>query len=296
MAAEGWTRVSHEEPCPICRKPDNCSVSDDGGAVWCGRVPDGAIRQNNGGQFLHYADERVATSGSAARPHTARARPSVTQEDHGALVARIELCTELAADNGKQLLATELGVSVDSLERLEVTCLPGFSLWPERSADGTVIGLCDRFPDGTKKQEAGTKRGLTFCDGWHEIPGPVLLPEGGSDTAAALTMGLCAVGRPSNSSGLDLLVELLRQLPDDREIVVLGENDRKAHDSRNDSVRTRHRPDCDGCDCCWPGKWGAVRTATQLRERLCRKVGWCFPPDGTKDLREWLRMSEGRPG
>lgn len=55
---DAWRRVSKREPCPICGKPDNCSVSVDGGAVWCGRVSDGSVRENVGGQYLHVLGDR----------------------------------------------------------------------------------------------------------------------------------------------------------------------------------------------------------------------------------------------
>ena len=63
--------------------------------------------------------------------------------------------------------------------------------------DGRIIGINRRFRDGSKKHLKGTKRGLTYAEDWATTDGPILLPEGGSDTAALLTMGLAAIGRPS---------------------------------------------------------------------------------------------------
>src|SRR5437879_2927341 len=92
-------------------------------------------------------------------------------------------------------------------------------------------------------------KGLTVPIGWQERDGPVYLPEGPSDVLALTAMNLSAVGRPSNLGGIDHLVKLLRGLPPERCIVVLGEFDQKANGK-------------------WPGRDGAVATANSLREKL----------------------------
>lgn len=95
----------------------------------------------------------------------------------------------------------------------------------------------------------------------------VLVVEGGSDVAAALELGLCAVGRPSSAAGVDDLAELLVGRP----VLVLGERDEKP-DGRH------------------PGKAGAVSIARGLSERWGKPVSWALPLDGAKDLRQWLTM------
>ena len=82
---------------------------------------------------------------------------------------------------------------------------------------------------------------------WDPVDGPILLVEGGSDTAALMTIGLNAVGRPSNLRRRGLLEGSLIDASHEREIVVIGERDEK-HDGK------------------WPGRDGAVRTATRLAE------------------------------
>jgi len=84
-------------------------------------------------------------------------------------------------------------------------------------------------------------------------------------------MGLVVVGRPSNVSGLDLLVKLLR--PHDNVIVVLGERDQKL-DGR------------------WPGLDGCKAIGLGLARRLRRRIVTRMPPDGAKDLRAWLNAQE----
>lgn len=57
--ATTWRAVTRAEPCPICGGPDNCKVSGDGGAIWCGRIDSGG-RQNAGGQWLHMLGDEPA--------------------------------------------------------------------------------------------------------------------------------------------------------------------------------------------------------------------------------------------
>ncbi len=293
MASDGWIRVSRQNPCPICDGPDNCTVSTDGGAVYCGRVADGSKRENGGGQFLHILREDWRERDWTPPPFPKRvtARPSCRDFRS---VADAGFSHPDAAQKRFEL-AGQLGVEPTSLERLGVgwdTPKRCQSRWttPERDATGKVIGVSTRRIGGGKGFVPGGKRGLTYSDDWQSGNGPILLVEGGSDTAALLSLGLSTLGRPSNVGGVELLAELLRDVPDERELIVVGENDRKVHDELKPAARERHKSDCDWCSTCWPGKFGAIRTAKKLSQLLCRKVGWCLSPDDTKDAREWLRV------
>lgn len=298
MAQSDWVRVTRERPCPICEKPDNCSVSSDGGAVWCGREANGSIRQNDGGQWLHVLREREWPRRDDYRPKPSTSWPtsikpeSKPKEDWGRISK--EAFGNLSAKAARHTLATRLGVSVESLCRLGVGWIPSQQCWtiPERDAAGNVIGINRRFDDGSKRRCAGSQAGLTFDPiGWLQSDNEsrsVLLVEGGSDTAALLSHGVSAVGRPSNTGGVELLTELLRDVPPDRAIVVMAEHDRKSSDSLSAKVQEWHKPDCDGCSACWPGKFGAVTTAKKLAERLGRSIAWAFPPENAKDVRAWL--------
>jgi hypothetical protein len=90
----------------------------------------------------------------------------------------------------------------------------------------------------------------------------VLLPEGGSDVAACLTLGLCAVGRPNNVGGVEQLGELLCVSGTRGQVIVLGENDRKGKDGS------------------WPGLDGAQQTAQGLADRWRVSVAYALPGDG----------------
>lgn len=302
MAESDFVAVSREHPCPICEKPDWCSVSPDGRVVCCGRVDQGSFRQNRDGRFLHFRWEREESSArhrldywqkpSTPWPSPIKPEPKPPSKDWGRIAKAA--FDDFAAESARKTLARKLGVSVESLCRLHVGWMPSQQCWtiPELDAAGDVIGINRRFDDGSKRRCAGSQTGLTFDPvGWLQsgIESPsVLLVEGASDVAALLSLGLSVVGRPNNTGGVDLLAELLRSVPRDRVIVVLAEHDRKSHGSLSDKVREWNKLDCDGCSACWPGKFGAVTTAKKLAERLERRIAWAFPPENAKDVRAWL--------
>src|SRR3712207_5979213 len=56
-------RVTKKSPCPICGKPDWCTVTQDGGLALCMRVSAGSVKQAQNRAFVHvlrpYFDYRV---------------------------------------------------------------------------------------------------------------------------------------------------------------------------------------------------------------------------------------------
>jgi replicative DNA helicase len=140
--------------------------------------------------------------------------------------------------------------------------------FPERDGAGRITGLVCRYKNGSKPALVGSARGVYVPTGWQERDGPVFLVEGASDTLAMTALGLAAIGRPNNRGGVDQLRELLRDVPADRAIVVVGEYDTKP-------------------DGKWPGRDGMLETAAALARGLGRTVAWVLPPDGSKDVRRW---------
>lgn len=187
-------------------------------------------------------------------------------------------------------LAKTLGVSLASLIELRAG-FDGYAwTFPERDAKGTIIGISRRFKNGRKGFMAGGGRGLTYslslpCDGES-----LLLVEGPSDVAAAITLGIPAIGRPSNRGGCELLSEKIGSFSHRKcfqNIIVLGENDYREHSALKPGIRQFHDPNCVCCPLCFPGQSGAIDTAACLQEMLDVKVKWMMPPEGIKDLRMW---------
>jgi hypothetical protein len=173
------------------------------------------------------------------------------------------------------LLAGMLGVHPDALRRLELGYVPETEqepehwLFPERDGAGDVIGLLRRYANKKKKRMTGSRSGLLF-DPTEPMTDILLIVEGASDVAAAFTMGLCAVGRPNNIGGSEMLAPLIREkVTDGVPVVVLGENDRKTNGL-------------------WPGRDGTLHIAEHLSRLLRQRIAWAMPLEGIKDLREWL--------
>lgn len=178
----------------------------------------------------------------------------------------------------RETLSKSLGVTTKSLEALRV----GFgcdsngrqwSSWPSRDAAGNVIGITRRYENGEKKTMYRTKTGLFFPIETSGLRGPILIVEGGSDVAAAYSVGMPAIGRPSNTGGAGWIQKLIGN----KRAIVIGEND--LDESRRGKNKTCPA-NCNGCGHCWPGKFGAEMVAKQLNRP------WVFPPQGTKDFRE----------
>ncbi|MBT6155455.1 MAG: DUF3987 domain-containing protein [Planctomycetaceae bacterium] len=269
--ADKWTAVTEACPCPVCDGPDNCTVAQDGRAVYCGRIEEGSVRQNEGGQWLHYLDHPIPRChnphNSAEHDPSGNGNTSVNRWDRLA-EKYVKAANRRSRSLGK--LAKELGVTVASLKAIGIGWDDDYWTSPERDAAGHIIGIVKRGADGNKKSMKGGKRGLSYDPKATEDSGPIILVEGATDTAAARTLGFAAIGRPSNNGGIDHLAELLKDVPSEREIIVLGENDEKPNGT-------------------WPGRDGAIRTATKLSKILGRKVHYALTPDNAKDIRVWLQ-------
>lgn len=159
-----------------------------------------------------------------------------TAEDLNALLLRCEIDEDCR--RGVARFATQLGVRPHDLwalgcrwKRVQLfpksNSDPGELWYPERDARGNTVGICIRQWNGRKSEVPGSRRGLCYAAGILRRRGAVYLPEGMTNTAALMAMGLCAIGRPSNSGGAELLIEMLSAESHKREIIVLANNDQR---------------------------------------------------------------------
>ena len=132
--------------------------------------------------------------------------------------------------------------------------------FPMRNPQGEITGLRYRhLATGRKWSEKGSRDGL-FMPREPERTEHLVITEGPTDTAAALSLGLNAVGRSSCLSGVPLIRDLVhaRQI---RRVTIVADHDR-------------------------PGMDGAHRLAAALPV-LSRIL---VPPEGIKDMRDWYRQ------
>lgn len=121
-------------------------------------------------------------------------------------------------------LAASLGVKTGALKSLGVGWAPGHKGWsfPMSDARGKVVGIRLRSDDGRKWAVTGSKQGLFIP---HGQPDRVLhVAEGPTDTAALLSIGIYAVGRPSCMGCADTVCEFV-ELHGIQRVVIVSDHD-----------------------------------------------------------------------
>lgn len=251
-----FARVSKSRPCPICGRPDWCLISrnDPPSAAICQRV-ESQYRWRDAGWLHRLSGTRDPVR--RRRSRTIRISAAESAPDFSALSAQYQAALDPAVLNR---FATSLGVAQQSLTRLGIGWTGSCWTFPMSAVDGRVIGIRLRTRSGRKFSEKGGHQGLHIPT---ELTGkdPLLLPEGPSDTAAALDLGFDAVGRPSCCGATNLTVALVRRIRPCT-VVVVSDNDQPGIDGATDLAR-------------------ALTVA-------CGEVRVLRPPSGIKDLRQWV--------
>jgi hypothetical protein len=195
-------------------------------------------------------------------------------------------------------LAANLGVAADALRQLHAGWDGRAWTFPMRDGNGRIIGMHRRFPNGEKKCLSGSRLGL-FISNKSPTPGnetpagapenrgfvtvtalpeeknknTLLICEGASDTAAAITAGYDAIGLPGVGMCFDNVVRIVQREGRDSVVVVADLDDAKPLPSGYVN---------------FPG----IESALKLAERLMPVVHdlrFLLPPDGYKDIRAWLK-------
>lgn len=292
-----WARVSKRHPCPICEHNDYCCITKDGSLVNCMRVESNTPCKSKLGGWLHWLEDK---GGLALYVPPAKDPPKISYEEWGKIAS--EAARHEHARSARQTVSEDLGVSYESLLMLcvgwgwdDYRHLP-FSTWPQFNHRRQITGIIRRYEkpvneDGANKLSMrGGSPGLHYVKyGSNLGRGPLCIVEGGSDTAALITLGVPVVGRPSNLGGVEFLSKLLKRVK--RRIIVIGE-----HDHKPDKLGKAPGcpPDCVGCNWCFPGLYGARSVAEELRELLPgRDIQWAMAPEGYKDSRAWLQANPG---
>jgi hypothetical protein len=258
----GWQRTSKRRPCPICGKPDWCSVSEDGCVVVCMRARDDSrfVHDTANGGYLHRLGQRPC-----ARPvpqvwcmPLAQRNPDPTR-----LMSLSQHFQQAVPPGWLRCLSADLGVTEASLRRLGVGWDCGTRAWSFPMCDhtGRVLGIRLRSERGRKFSVSGGREGLFIPACLPRRPAPLAFCEGPTDAAALLDLGVAAVGRPSCVGGAALAQALVKAM-NVQSIVVLGDND-----------------------------GAGLRGAEAFVDALTPHVPVArllFPPRGTKDVRAWV--------
>ena len=254
-----WSRASRHKPCPVCGKCDWCMISANGAVAICPRTEDGAKKYIDGSGYLHVID--------AAQPIPERKDEfGVELPEHNLVMS--QLASRMLDACGQERLAgmaNLLGVSEESLRLLRMgwsSSSDAFS-FPMYRAGHRLIGIRLRNLQGRKWAIKGSRSGLFMPSRWIGGQKGIVICEGPTDTAAMLTLGFNAIGRPS-AMGSHAMVEEL----------VAG------------------RPVCIMSDADEVGISSSKKLAAHLEKSACRRVGIMVP--GAKDVRAWLNLGISR--
>lgn len=261
LPREQYARVTRRQPCPVCGKPDWCLLARDGSHAVCSRVSVGGVFCGEPG-WRHMLGNLTPTT----RPVTMREKARIDAGGYAIAFERAITTEQLTQT------AIDLGVSVESLHRLRMGwCTehdaPTFPMW-ER---GQIVGIRIRKPDGSKFAIKDSTNGFFIPRGLAGV-GLLVIVEGPTDTAAALDMGLDAIGKPNASACTDELVRMLVERSPET-VVFMGEND---------------APDAMGKVA---GIDGPMKQCERARRAGLNAV-FVLPPKG-KDLREWSTRHGG---
>jgi len=258
-AATRWIRVTRHEPCAICGHVDWCGLSEDRTVAVCMRVKSDRPVRNGG--WLH----RLAAASPPRPPR--RVYVPASPEPERDWRALLERWARRTAPVDHARLAHLLGISVASLRRLgaALSNRPGVWAFPMFDARRETIGVRLRAEDGRKWAVAGSHNGLFWPDDLR-AEGPLLVCEGPTDTVAMLDLGYDAIGRPSCTGAVEMVIEVVRRLRR-RDVVIMA--------------------DADG-----PGIGGADHLARALTE-AGRRPKVIRPLKG-KDARAWVRAGATR--
>jgi len=256
-----WVRCSKSRRCPICGRPDWCSIAENGSVACCMRIEHGSVCRKDLGHgigYIHRIHEPLDWATSRPSPPPVSTPPEhVFALDYDAILARWRAATS-AAD--LEQFALRLGVRVDALVDLDVAWCPERQAWafPMHDERRQVVGIRLRT-DSAKFALPGSKAGA-FIPAGLDSRSLLLICEGPTDTAAALSLGYQAIGRPSCSGATTIIADLL-QAGRRRPVVIVA--------------------DADG-----PGRAGARQLADRI-VGLCQGVR-IITPAPLKDLRAWL--------
>lgn len=207
-------RVSKKEPCAACGKDSWCLFSETD--ALCMRLQsESPFIFSNGDQGWWH---RSGLPRPAYKPSTKVEAPRIDA---------LGMCTAWhneTTSSEREELAHSLGVSVGSIARMCACWAPEHQAWawPMEDGNGRVCGIRLRSESGKKWCVTGSQQGVFVPAA--EPAKRVWLVEGPTDTAAMLTAGVYAIGRPSNSGGLLAIKQTIRRLRI-QEVVIVADND-----------------------------------------------------------------------
>jgi hypothetical protein len=253
-----FTRVTKENPCPICARDNWCEHGQR--AAHCMRVE--SIHLAKDGGFYHFYGK------TAYRPIVREIQPVLAPSVNVQKLWKNwyrHTSTEQYEECGRVL-----GVSAAALADLGAAWTQEYRAWAFPMFDGAqnIIGLRLRNNEGFKWTVRGSKNGI-FTAPLNTEDNIAFIPEGPTDCAALLTLGLSPIGRPNNLSCFEMIKKQCALLGVRKVVIV----------SDNDELKTFGPTEAR------PGLQGALQLQKQIG---LPSVIW-MPPSPIKDARQFVR-------
>lgn len=214
-----WIRATRVNRCPVCNHDSWCTFNDE--VVLCMRVQSEREKVFKDGcvGWIHRVGGTSATH--SRRVNLAHRMPEPRAINPAKIMEALCACTR-ALDLSR--LSQNLGVTMTALRQLgcawsESHQAYAFPMWDHR---GNMVGIRLRSLDGRKWAIRGSHQGIFRAFDLTARRGFVC--EGPTDTAAILSIGGYAVGRPSCSGGLPDIGPVMVKAGV-REAIILSDND-----------------------------------------------------------------------
>ena len=218
--SERFVRVNSDFPCPVCGRPDWCLVSRDGKKAICQRQEsDIPVSRYDEIGYIHFIDQ-IPPGEIPKQSLSPKIDPALIEEE----VARYAIFAVRGWCRG---VARDMGVSPYAIEDLDFGWSPENNSLAVPMRDGrfNVVGV--QYRRGEKKwMMAGGRAGLFIP---HSVvtqkPSLLVISEGVSDCAAALSMGLSSIGRAACRSGKEFVKDFLSWNPLANRIIIAADSD-----------------------------------------------------------------------
>lgn len=265
-------KVTKDNPCSICGRPDGCLVAEDGSAALCSRIEsDKLCGEPFAGGWLHILIDR---------PPEQR-RKYVKPRTTGPAINWVKLAGEYRSNfmGTEKTAAALFGVSLAALDELLIGWDPEKKAhaFPMKDGRGNIIGIRLRKPDGNQFSVPGSKNGLFWplCVK-ADTKELLFVGEGPTDTAALLDLRFSAIGRASCGTGYQYIKEMIEHY--ERQVVVFADKD-IAHFTPAGKKY-------------FPGYDGGLKLAQDIKP-FVRSVRLIKPPE-KKDIRKWYQAGATR--
>lgn len=266
-----WEHATKDRPCVICQKPDWCCFGDR--AMKCMRI-ESAHPSNDGGWYHFYTEDNRALALPIVRRQ--ERKPVGVTIDFAKMFRRWQNETTAQQFIGHSEL---LGINIDSLCCLGACYAREYRAWawPMKNAQNVIVGARLRSVQGIKWAVTGSRQGVFIPSDRlltsHKI---AFVPEGPTDTAALLSIGLYAIGRPTALACHDVIKDALAALQIYSLVAVAD----------NDDLKKKNLGSCE-----WrPGIEAAVKLRQAAGIRSCLYI----PPSPHKDVRSLIKAEGHR--